>query len=525
MMRKRQIERAEFVELSRRAILRSSALLPLVPWAASRALGAVRRRVKYSDHPFQLGVASGEPEPTGVVLWTRLAPQPETGGGMPPENVVVRWQVAEDEGFTKVVRKGSTVATPQLGHSVHVEVEGLKPDRWYWYRFLVAGEESPAGRTRTTPRFGATPESLNFAFASCQHFETGYYTAYEHMAREELDLVIHLGDYIYEKGGRDGLVRKHSSAEITTLEDYRNRYAQYKVDPHLQAVHRLFPWIVTWDDHEFDNNYADQISEEPDVAVADFLARRANAYQAYYENMPLRRRCVPTGPDLRLYRSVPFGRLARFAVLDTRQYRTDQPNGDRLKPQTGDALSPRGSLLGRRQEHWLTAELLKSQASWNVLAQQVVMANVKYVRDENEAYNMDAWSGYDVQRRRLLEFLANRRVTNPVVLTGDVHANYVNDLVLSDEEGAKAVGTEFVGTSISSGGDGAQKMPYTDALLAANPFVRFQNGERGYVRCRVTPDAWQSDYQVVEKVSQPGAPLVTRRSFVVESGEAGAQPA
>lgn len=520
-MRTPKPESAEFMELTRRAVLRSATALPLVPWLGLCGGSAMaHERVKLADYPFSLGVTSGDPTARGVVIWTRLAPQPLEGGGMPQENVRVRWQVASDEAFTKIVRKGAVIATPQLGHSVHVEVDGLEPDRWYWYRFMTGGEESPRGRTRTMPRRAAVPEQFRFAFASCQHFETGHFTAYEHMAKEEIDLVVHLGDYIYEKEGRDDQVRKHAGPEITTLEHYRNRYAQYKLDPHLQEVHRLFPWVVTWDDHEFDNNYANRISEEPDVAVIDFLTRRANAYQAYYENMPLRPRSLPTGPDLRLYRAIPVGRLARIAMLDTRQYRTDQPNGDNLKSQVGDALSPRGTLLGKRQQQWLTAELLRSDATWNVLGQQVVMANVRYPRGEG-GYNMDAWSGYDIERRRLLEFLSSRRVANPIVLTGDVHTNYVNDLVADPDD--VAVATEFVGTSITSGGNGADKLPYTDSLVASNPFVKFHNGQRGYVRCEITPDHWTSDYRVVSKVSEPGGDVSTRATFVVESGNPGAQ--
>lgn len=509
---------------SRRAFLRSGASLALVPWLGTQVRGAIGRSATFSDYPFQLGVASGDPTPRGVVLWTRLAPQPLEGGGMRSRNVEVGWQVATDEAMTKVVRHGTAVATPQLGHSVHAEVDGLEPDRWYWYRFKAGSELSPVGRTRTLPRTNLLPDRLRFAFASCQHYETGYYTAYKHMAGEDLDLVIHLGDYIYEKEGRDGKVRKHVGPEITTLDDYRNRYAQYKSDADLQAAHAAFPWLVTWDDHEFDNNYADQISEEPDVAVAEFLARRANAYQAYYEHMPLRRRSVPRGPDMRLFRRVPFGQLAEFAVLDTRQYRTDQPNGDGLKPRTGDVLDPKGTLLGPNQEKWLKATLLKSRAEWNVLAQQVMMARVYIDAGEREGYVMDQWSGYDVARNRLIGFLNDRKVPNPVVLTGDIHKNYVNDLLLDfDEPESNPVATEFVATSISSSGDGSQKAAYTDKMLAENPFVKFHNGERGYVSCTVTPDEWRSDYRVVEYVSRRGAPLITRASFAVEHGQPGAK--
>jgi alkaline phosphatase D len=515
----------QFDGVDRRAFLRATASLALVPWGAATLVGAAKQPPVFSDNPFQLGVASGEPTSTGVVLWTRLAPKPLEGGGMPPVNVEVQWQIAADEKMKHIAKQGTAVATPQLGHSVHVEVDGLQPDRWHWYRFQVGEAVSPVGRTRTFPKRDALADKLRFAIASCQHFETGLYTAYQRMAEEDLDLVIHLGDYIYEKEGRDGKVRKHVGPEITTLDDYRNRHAQYKSDGHLQATHAKFPWLVTWDDHEFDNNYAARISEEPEVVVEEFLLRRANAYQAYYEHMPLRRPTFPRGPDMKLYRGVPFGRLAEFAVLDTRQFRSDQANGDGLKPLTGEALNPKATMLGNQQEKWLMASLLQSPAEWNVLAQQVMMTPVKFAREDRAGYPMDMWAGYDVPRRRLMSFLGERRIVNPIVLTGDVHKNFVGDLKVDYGDAAGAVvGTEFVGTSISSDGDSVQKPDYADRLLADNPHVKFFNGERGYVRCTVTPERWQSDYQVVEYITRPDAPLVTRASFVVESGQAGAKP-
>jgi len=515
----------DFASLDRRGFLAASVSSLLVAsrgWCGDQI---VRRRPKLGGNPFTLGVASGDPDPHGFVIWTRLAPQPLEGGGMPADAVAVGWEVARDEGFKKVVSSGESIALPQLGHSVHVEVDGLKPDRWYWYRFHVADETSPTGRGRTIPRLGSAPDRLRFTFASCQHFETGLFTAYQHMAHDDLDLVVHLGDYIYEGAGREDQVRQHTGLEIGSLDEYRNRHAQYKSDEHLQAAHAQFPWIVTWDDHEFDNNCAGLISEEEGVDPASFSVRRANAYQAYYEHMPLRRSAFPSGPDMRLYRRVRFGQLAEFNVLDTRQYRTDQPNGDGGKPLEGAALDPRGTLLGHKQEGWLCRGLIQSPCRWNVLAQQVMMARVDFRAGDERIFSMDQWSGYDVARTRLLDFLASRRVSNPVVLTGDIHANWCNDLLVNfDEKDAPAVATEFVGTSISSGGDGVASRPELSSVIAENPFVKFQNNERGYVRCDVTPKEWKSDYQVVEYVTRPGAPLVTRASFVVEDGQAGAKP-
>jgi len=512
--------------VSRRQFLAAGASLAAAAVWSSRALGVLKQNVKLPDHPFQVGVASGDPSPDGFVIWTRLAPKPLEGGGMPAEAVEVAWQVAEDEAMTKVVQRGTTVATPDWAHSVHVEVSGLSADRWYWYQFKAAGETSPVGRARTFPLAGATPAGLRFAFASCQHFETGLFTAYDHMAKDDLDVVVHLGDYIYEGPGREKQVRKHVGPKLMELADYRNRHAQYKTDAALQAAHAAFPWLVTWDDHEFENNCAGDISERRGATREAFLVQRANAYQAYYEHMPLRRASLPKGPDMQLYRRMAFGRLAEFSVLDTRQYRTDQPCGDGNKPPCAGASDPQATLLGEQQEKWLLDGLAKSPATWNILAQQVMMARVDQAPGETESYSMDQWPGYEANRRRILKFFAERKIANPIVLTGDIHTNWASDLLVDfDDLGSRAVGAEFVGTSITSGGDGAARSRNHDTVLAENPFVKFRNGERGYVRCAVQPGRWQSDFQVVEYVTRPGAPLVTRASFVVEAGQPGVKPA
>ncbi|HEX6985591.1 MAG TPA: alkaline phosphatase D family protein, partial [Planctomycetaceae bacterium] len=329
--------------------------------------------------------------------------------------------------------------------------------------------------------------------------------------------------YIYEGASRDGQVRKHVGPKLLTLEHYRNRHAQYKTDEHLRAAHAAFPWLVTWDDHEFENNWAGGISERQDADPAAFLEQRAAAFQAYYEHMPLRRAAVPKGPDMLLYRRVPFGGLAEFFVLDTRQYRTDQPCGDKNVWPCEAALDPNATLLGAAQEKWLTDGLAASEANWNVLAQQVMFAPVDRAPGEDEARSMDQWPGYEANRRRLLAFFDEAAVKNPVVITGDIHSNWANDLALPD--GGPVVATEYVGTSISSGGNGGPNAKYAEAMTTENPFVKFYNAERGYVRCELTSDLWRTDYQVVEEVTKPGAPLVTRASFVTEAGRPGVQRA
>lgn len=514
------------MSFSRRNFLATSGWLAGAALWADRATAALKQNVKLADHPFQLGVASGDPLPTGFVIWTRLAPKPLEGGGMPDQPVEVAWQVAEDEAQTRVVAKGTTVANPQWAHSVHVEVQGLKPDRWYWYQFKAAGDTSPVGRARTAPEAAAMPSKLKFAFASCQHWESGYYTAYEHMLRDEPDLICHLGDYIYEGSpGRSG-VRRHLGPKLTELADFRLRHAQYKTDPALQAVHAACPWLVTWDDHELENNCAGEISQQKDATREWFLQLRANAYKAYYEHMPLRRACLPTGPYMQLYRHFAFGRLAEFNVLDTRQYRSDQPCGDGTKPPCESMNDPAATMLGDKQESWLLSNLAKSPATWNVLAQQVMMARVDRSPGDAETYSMDQWPGYEANRRRLLNFFRERKVANPVVIAGDIHSNWANNLTLDGSDGAsQSVASEFVGTSISSSGDGTAKPSQLDKILAENPFVKFHNAQRGYVRCTVTPQTWQADFQVVDYVMKPGSPIHTAAAFVVEAGKAGLQQA
>ena len=479
-------------------------------------------RPRLRAYPFTLGVASGDPTSGGFVLWTRLAPDPLNGGGMPESRVTVDWEIATDDDFRQIVRKGSTVATPDLAHAVHAEVSGLEPGRAYWYRFLAGGEASPAGRTRTAPPVDSQ-EQLRFAFCSCQHYEQGLYTAFRHMADEDLHVVVHLGDYIYEGGpGRD-VVRAHPGQEIHTIQDYRNRYAFYKSDENLQAAHSAFPFILTWDDHEVDNNYADGIAEDDQTAEA-FLRRRAAAYQAYFEHQPLRASSGPRGADMMLYRRLRFGRVAEFSMLDTRQYRTDQPCGDGMKANCAAVADPDATILGDAQRRWLLDGLAQSRASWNVLATQVPIAPMGRMREGALEQSMDKWSAYQADRDRLLDFLHSQRIRNPVSIVGDVHVNWLSDLrTRYYENSGPVVGAEFVGTSISSGGDGRAVNEGTPQMMETNPHVRFFNGQRGYVRCAVTPSRFTADYRVVEYVTRPGAEVTTKATFVVEDGAGGAE--
>ncbi|GAA2820294.1 alkaline phosphatase D family protein [Saccharopolyspora taberi] len=491
-----------------------------LPAGAQQGAGFARR-----GEVFTLGVASGDPAPDGVVLWTRLAADPlaEDGmGGMPNKTFPVEWEVAEDEQFSRVVQRGSAQAAPELGHSVHVELTGLRPGREYFYRFRAEGTVSPAGRTRTAPLPDAMTE-LTMAFASCAQYEHGYFTAYRHLAEEDPDLVLHLGDYNYEyKAGvyeiPGGNIRDHAGPETTTLANYRQRHAQYKSDPDLQFAHAAAPWVVVWDDHELDNNWADEVYEKPEIPQPDFLERRKAAFQAYYENMPLRRAQVPQGIDLRLHRQVRWGRLATFHMLDTRQYRDDQVGGDKFPNDDPARLDPKRSLTGAEQERWLLQGLRTSDARWDVLGQQVMFAEIDYVNGDAKGYNPDAWDGYVGSRQRVIQGWQQARTRNPVVLTGDVHTHWAND-VQSD---GRTVAAELTTTSITSGGDGsAQLTDKEKGYLNDNPHVRYYANQRGYIRTKFTEGELRADYRVLPYVSKQGAAVETAASFVIEDGKPG----
>jgi alkaline phosphatase D len=482
---------------------------------------------KLSGNPFTLGVASGYPLPTSVVLWTRLAPAPLVpGGGAPREVVPVEWEVAADEHMSRIVQRGTTAATPEWAHSVHVEVEGLEPARWYWYRFRAGGEVSPVGRTRTAPAVNAPLDRLRFAFASCQHWELGYFNAYRPMLADGLDLVVFLGDYIYEYSSGREHVRDHGAPEAVTLDDYRVRYARYRGDPDLQAAHAAYPWIVTWDDHEVANDYADDRSEQLHPREW-FLRRRAAGYQAFYEHMPLRRQMVPLGPHARIYHQAAFGDLVQFHVLDDRQFRSYQPcvaagRGGSVIDDCAERIDSRATMLGDTQERWLQAGLDRSRARWNVVAQQTLMAQLDRQRGPGQQFRTDWWDGYPAARRRLLEYVGRRKPANPVMIGGDVHSFWVTDLKPDfDDPRSPVVATEFVGTSITS--QLSRTLGQLESLLPDNPHIRFANGRhRGYVRMELTRARLRADLRTMRTVTQPRSEADTLATFVVEDGRPGA---
>lgn len=510
----------------RRRLLQLAASCAATSWLPRSAWSQAR----LDGQPFALGVASGSPTHDSVVLWTRLL-LPE---GQPGQAVTVRWEVAHDEQFTRPVQRGQAQAVAALAHSVHVEVPGLQSDRWYFYRFMLGDAVSPTGRTRTFPAPDAVVAHLRLAYASCQNWQHGYFSAYRHMLAENPDLVLFLGDYLYEYPNSLSAVRPATGDWLLTLGDYRQRYALYKSDPDLQAMHQACPWLLTWDDHEVQNDYAGNHEGQSGAPNLDFAGRRAAAYQAYYEHMPMRAAVLTqaiaglaSGAEMRIYQRLHYGRLASFYMLDARQYKDPQvctkggkPGSATLDPATcADWLNPARSLLGRAQEHWLNAEFEQAGRQWNVLGQQTLLGQRDFRPGPGQRLWNDGWDGYSAARARLTDSLQKNAVANPVVLGGDVHENWVGHVKAdyADPRSA-ALGVEFCGTSITSRSGGNAK---TAERLAENPHFVFADAERkGYGVVDFTPRQLRTRLRVVDDVRQPVTGVETLASFAVQAGRA-----
>jgi alkaline phosphatase D len=476
--------------------------------------------------PFRLGVASGDPLADRVIIWTRLAPDPLHGGGMPAEDVAVAWELSTTADFAELVGSGIATATPAHGHAVHVDAANLEPSTTYWYRFRVGRFTSATGRTRTMPAPDDHAATLSIGHGSCQHYETGFYAAHRDVAASELDAVIWLGDYIYEEAarpvGQNGVLRSHDGPETTDLAAYRNRYALYKGDPDLQAAHASAPWFVVWDDHEVQDNYADDRSKNPSVPPAQFLLRRAAAYQAWWEHHPVRLP-APTGSDYQIYRSFELGSLATLFLLDGRQYRADQACGDavlNLSPACEETFAPGRTMLGEPQERWLYDGLGRSTTRWNILGNQVMLGDLTL---DGAVLNYDQWDGYPEARERLKAAIEEAGLTNVVAVTGDIHVAFVNNLTVEDESGRHTVAAELVATSISST---SGFPPGTGAMLPSRfPEVQWANDtKRGWVRSEISPTDWRAEYRVVQDVSRADSPVATDRTFRIVPTEPGAAP-
>ncbi len=521
---------------TRRQLVTGAAGAGLVLIAAPALLRQAAAQSWRAGDPFSLGVASGAPRPDGFVLWTRLAPEPlssnpQTPGGMSGGDVTVGYEIATDAAMHDVVRRGEAAAERAYAYSVHLDVAGLQPGRPYWYRFMSGEAASRVGRAVTLPAPGAALDRLRFGFVSCSNYEHGYFSGYRHLADENPEFVLFLGDYIYEYiEERRPIVRRHSDGiEAATLPTYRNRYAQYRLDQDLQRLHAEVPALVTWDDHEVQNDYADKWSQYFDDPE-QFLLRRAAAYRAFYEHMPVRPILShPDGPIMRVYDRFSFGDLIEISLIDGRQYRSREacyapPNkgGGHLEtdascPERRDAGR---TMLGFAQEAWLYSALAHTKAQWNLIAQDVLMAQLRKKQNDSDAFWTDDWNGYPANRTRLLKRIHETQVSNPVIVGGDAHAFFANDLRPDfDDPASPVVATEFVGTSISAYG-----LPY-DVIAAAlpdNPHIHFfESRRRGYVCVDLDSAYMQVRMRVVSDAADPKADIATLRTFAVEGGRPG----
>jgi len=511
--------------MERRTLLRAglgvaiAAVMAPIP----RAFGQSARPTFTAD-PFALGVASGYPHASGFTLWTRLVPEPlAADGGMWFDFVNVDWEVAEDDKFAKPVASGYVRTVPELAHSVHVDVTGLRPDRWYFYRFTCGQAVSRTGRTRTMPSADASPDRLRVAFGSCQHFQQSWFSAHRHIMAEEPDLMMFLGDYIYESNWGTDPVRKHHGDEAYSLADYRIRHAQYKTDTDLQDHHALVPFVYCWDDHEVDNDYADWRSEHLDP---QFLLRRAAAYQAFYEHQPVPRHMVPRGADMHIYTHLDFGRLARVYLLDNRQYRTVQPCPNPAKgggstditESCKDAFDPKQTLLGKTQERWLSDRFDESRARFNLIAQQTIFGRFDSAEPGRTRFT-DGWDGYPIARSRLLADVERTKLANPVILGGDIHATAVTHVRRDpDNEKSPILAPEFCGTSIAS--QGWDDVAGFNARKTVNPdLLHADTTKRGYTVLDVTPSGIDVRLRTIDNEKLRDSGVSTDKQYRVTAGK------
>ncbi|PWE16394.1 alkaline phosphatase [Marinicauda salina] len=520
--------------LTRRFLLRSAAAGATASLAAACKLPGLERGAAFRNDPFTLGVASGDPTPEGFVLWTRLAPNPlDPDGGMAPEPLEVAWEIAADEGFSRIVRAGVERALPGRGHAVHAEIHGLPAGRAFFYRFHAGGATSPVGRATTAAPWGAALDRFRIAWCSCAHYEQGFFHAYRDMAAEAPDLIVHTGDYIYESSWGPQ-VRRHAVPEPYTLADYRMQHALYRLDPDLQAAAAAAPWLATWDDHEVDNDYAGDVAEEAEVSREAFRARRLAAYQAYWENMPLRRRSIleRTHETMRIWGQHVFGGMAEINMTDGRQFRTpmacpteDDRGGALIDRDCPERLDPERTYLGADQERWLNYDFGRSGARWNLVVQPTLFSKFHGTDPETGEPNAwsDGWDGYPAARRRMLDLMAERqgRGANPVLLGGDTHCYWVSDVRQDyDDPASPAIGSEFVTSSVTS-------HHFSHDAFAANvpnfPHIKhFDAREHGYGLMDLYADRAEVALRTVGEVKRrDGYAPRDQARFVVEAGRPG----
>lgn len=514
--------------ITRRRLL--SGLVSSVAVAPFIGRARAQTAVRFTADPFSLGVASGDPDANSVVLWTRLAPIPlQPGSGMPSTAVPVDWEIAEDENMQRVLRRGTAEARPEDGHSLHVIADGLTANRPYWYRFMTGGIASRIGRTRTLPARDSLPDRFRLAVAGCQRIDHGFFTAWGDIAQADVDLVFHSGDYMYEYALRADAMATRMTVPVSAaallktsdLAQYRMRYALYKLDPDLAAAHAAHPFIASFDDHEVVNNWGG-MSGPPKMSQRDFLKLRTAAFQAFYENSPVRPSVRPRGPDITMYRSFDMGRLLRLAALDTRQFRSLPPCGKAETRRCDERFAPERSMIGADQERWLLDLFERRDTPWTVLGNQVLMMQIRHKEPNQDIVNTDKWDGNPAARARLLQGATDRKVGGLITVTGDIHRAIAGNLMVDfDKPQAAPVGVEFVASSISSDGDGGPARATGKRLIAANPHLRFYDAHRGYLVCEFDQERCQATYRTVDFVTKRGGKVSTATTFTVDANQPG----
>ena len=484
---------------------------------------------KFQTNPFTLGVASGDPDATSVVLWTRLAPSPlENRGGMPSDPVAVDWEIAEDDKMQTVVKRGTVNALPAEGHSLHVVADGLTPNRPYWYRFMSGGAESRIGRTRTLPAAGVIPERYRIVSAGCQRIEHGYFTAWAEIAKSDIDLVYFSGDYIYEYALPEKAVEKRMAIEqrmgrpipsavlkrLSDLSEFRLRYALYKLDPDLAAAHAAHPFVTTFDDHEVVNDWAGMFLPGK-MTQNDLIKIRTAAFQAFYENTPVRPSVRPNGPNITAYQSFEVGGLLRLASLDTRQYRSLPGCGKYDSLSCEERKDPNRTMIGADQERWLFDQFGRNNTTWTVLGSQVLMMQRRIGEPAKDVVNTDKWDGNAASRARVLQAAVDRKVSGLVVLSGDFHKAFAGNLKVDfDKSDSPTMGVELLSSSISSDGDADGNIAAAaKRLYSNNPHFKFYDDRRGYTVCDFAKDRCTATFRAVKAVSKPNEPISTIRTF------------
>ncbi|HEU4459603.1 MAG TPA: alkaline phosphatase D family protein [Methylibium sp.] len=509
------------IDAGRRRLLGAAAL----PLLGAAGIAPLRAAPRFTAYPFPLGVASGDPSSTGIVLWTRLAPQPLLpDGGMPHAAVEIGWEIAEDERFKRGLMHGRAIAFAELGHTVHVEVEGLQSGRDYFYRFTLDDERSAVGRARTLPAPGAL-QPVRLGVVGCQRYEYAHFHALADLARDAPDFVYCYGDFIYEyrsalRAQDPGRVARElpiAVDECVSLDDYRLRYAIYRLDTNLQAAARCAPWIASYDDHEVENGWIADLKQDERPSEV-LLLRRAAALQAWYENQPVRRSALPRGPDLRAYRRFEVGGLMRFSTLDTRLFRSGRFCDGKLtsacSPADADA---RHTMLGAAQEAWL-ADGLKERAApvWTVLAQQILMAQAHAVPKS------DKWDRTPLARQRLMDLLADSRAPNPIVLSGDLHYGVAADLKRDWRNlESPTVGSEILGYAVGSTAPSGASDAFFATLKQENPHIKLASRERGWTRHTVDTKRWRAEFRAVAEPMRAESAVETVAAVSVEAGRPG----